>query len=419
MLRAGSLYFAIFISFIITLLLASIIMYAYYSNGYTNIQAMSDQVEANAGSGITLALYDTSLLATGSEDVFSLYDEDDSIDDVTVTKAYWGIYQVIKSTARWKNYEIIKTALVGTDLATSEAVAMYVADKDRYLSFSGETDITGTCYFPKLGVRMAYIEGRSFTGNKLVKGEIKTSAKELPALQHNVLGVNLAYFRDTIPMGDSLISFKEIMGMDSLERSFTGSTITIHSPGPVTLDHISLKGNIRVLSSKSIYVSKNFKADNIIIYAPSIYFERGFIGNLQAFAQDTIIAGEDCEFTYPSCLGLINENINGIYLALKENTVLAGSIFIYQENKATNVPYLKLSEHTIVHGQVYCPGTVEFRGKIEGSLYCHSFALKTFSAYYENHLLNVTIDRSALSDYYSGSFLLPVYKYAKNIQWLN
>jgi hypothetical protein len=419
MLKAGSLYFSLFISFVVTLLLGSLILFAYYSNSYASIQTIKDQVEANAGSGITLALYDTTLIKPGCEGTFSLYDEEDTIDDVILSKAYWGVYQIIKSTARWKNFEITKIAFTGTDLTTKEPIAIYMADKGRYLSFSGKTDITGNCYFPKLGVRRAYIEGQSFAFDRLVKGEIKQSNPELPALQNTVLNAGKVYLSDSLFVNDSLITPNELTGIDSLKQSFNKRTLAIYSPNTIVLDKLTLNGNIRVISSKSITVTRNFISENILLYAPKVYFEEGFSGSIQAFAQDTLVADENCNFIYPSCLGLINDNINGIYLEIKDKTNLAGSILLYQENKATNTPYLKLGKQTIIHGQVYCPGIIEIKGTVKGSLYCNMFALKTFSAYYENHLMNVTVDRSALSVYYSGSFLLPVYKYANIIQWLD
>lgn len=419
MLRAGSLYFALFISFIVTLILASVILLAFYSNRYIDTQIMQDQLYANAVSGITLVLHDTSLLKAGSNKTLYIYENDDSTNYVSVSKTCWGVYHIIRSSVRWKDFEVTKTALAGTDPESGEAVAIYVADKGRHLSFSGTTNITGTCYFPKLGARSVYIEGNGFTGDRLVNGEIKTSKPELPELQHGILNANVLYFRDSIPTADIIMDFEDMSGIDSMNRSFSDSTLLIYSRGPIKLDYISLTGNIRVFSAHSIRITQHVRADNIILYAPSIYFERGFTGSIQAFAQDTLIADENCEFKYPSCLGLINENINGIYLEMKKNSSLAGCIFIFQDYKAMNAPYLKLNEQTVVHGQVYCPGSVELKGKIEGSLYCNSFALRTFSAFYENHLLDAVVNRNALSRYYSGSFLIPGYKQAKSIQWLN
>jgi hypothetical protein len=418
MLRAGSLYFALFISFIVTILLGSVILYASFINRYTDAQVMRDRAWSNANAGIIVALYDTAFLSAGATRVLDLYDDQDTIDKVTVSKTYWGVYQIIKSSVRWKNFEALKIAFTGADISSAEPIALYVADKDRYLSFCGATVITGTSCLPKIGIRKAYIEGQSFTGEKLINGEMRTSSSELPALSDRIIASNLTCFSDAVPEGDSLVNIDEIAGADSLEKSFNSKTLVIFSRSNITLDNIKLKGNIRVLSSQSIRFTRYSNTDNIIAYAPVIYFDKGFRGNLQAFAQDTLIANEDCEFTYPSCLGLVNDTLNGNYLEINENTRLEGCIFLYRKNKATPIPHLKIAPGTIIHGLVYCPGNVELKGKIEGSLYCHGFSLNTPSGLYENYLLNDTIDRSALSKYYSGTFLLPVFNRLKPIRWL-
>jgi hypothetical protein len=419
MIRAGSLYFAIFISFIITLLLGSIILYTFYSNGYADIQSRRDQAASNAVSGITLAIYDSTLLQVGNSRVLNIFDSDDSLDKVTITKSFWGIYHVIKSSVRWKNAESAKLALTGTNYSENEPIALYMADKDRYLSVSGKTTITGDCYLPRLGVRMAYIEGQNFIGEKLINGETKISNSCLPEILPQILKNNVEYIAGELSNVDSLVRMEDIIETDSVECSFNKKTLVLFSQNSINLDHIILKGNIRVVSGKAIYVTSNAKCENIILYAPSIYFASWYKGNLQAFAQDTLIAGERCEFKYPSCLGIINENENSIYMSLGKSSSIVGCLVLYQANNSLQAPYLKIGRQTVVHGMVYCNGTVELLGRVEGSVYCHGFGLNTGSAYYENYLLNTSINRFALSEYYAGSFLLHDYKHAKLIQWLN
>lgn len=419
MVKAGSLYFALFISFIVTVILGSLIMYASYSNRYTDVQVIRDQVRSNADAGITLALYDTALFFEKDIIELDLYNEEDSIDNIIVSRSIWGIYRIFMSSAHWKSYKVDLIALAGADLSDSEPIALYMADKERYLSLSGNTRLTGNCHLPKVGVKTAYIEGQNYTGDKLVYGEIKTSNTNLPDLPSDIINTNLAYFRDTIPLGDILIPIEEIMGMDSVNRSFSKSTLVISSAESITLDGIHLSGNVRIISSTAIYVSAQTSAESIILYAPSIYFEDGFRGSLQAFAQDSLVAGSNCEFRYPSGLCLINENINGIFLELGEHTQLTGSVILSQENRASNEPYLKMGDDSRIHGQVYCPGKVEIKGSIEGSLFCHGFMLRNTSGLFENHLLNVVIDGSALSEFYAGSLLFRGYKHTKSIQWLN
>jgi cytoskeletal protein CcmA (bactofilin family) len=179
-----------------------------------------------------------------------------------------------------------------------------------------------------------------------------------------------------------------------------------------------LKGNIRIISDKNIYITQQAKLENVILYGKNIFINRGFHGHLQAFAQDSIIAGEGCRFDFPSCIAILNQNINSTYLEVKKKTFLAGCIFIYQENLATNPPYLEIEKEVNIHGQVYCPGTVEISGKITGSLYCNSFVLRTQAAYYENHLLNCVIDNRSISPYFAGTPIIPGYNINKSIAWL-
>jgi hypothetical protein len=258
----------------------------------------------------------------------------------------------------------------------------------------------------------------SYTGERLVYGELKQSNRELPEINKELLDDNFIYFGDTLPLHDSIITLNELYGSDSVHHSFKNRTLVISSNHSITLDAIKLSGNIRILSSGSIFVTSNADLENVILYAQSIYFDKGFSGCLQAFAQDSLIAEENCTFGYPSVLSILNQNINGVYLQLKRNSSLKGIVFLYQENKAVNEPYLKIEEGTEIHGEVYCPGQIEIRGNVEGSVSCHTFMLNTVSGSFENHLLNVSIDRTALSEHYSGA-CFDRKNVSKNIQWLN
>jgi hypothetical protein len=419
MVRAGSLYFAIFISFISAILLSSLIVLTWHNNMYITTQIEREQVESNCRSGILFALKDSTLSFSGNEDSVSLYGDEDRKDMVYMKKRAWGVYEIVESKAQAYGYKASRIALVGSDLRSGDSTALYMADLDRYLSVSGNTNLIGTCFLPKIGLRRAYIEGQSFTGEKIIDGKVKTSTSYLPILHTKILESNKVYFRDTLPEDDSIIDFSTIEGMDSLEQSFKNRTITLVSKNEIILNNIKLRGNIRILSLREIYVTEKASLENVILYAPSIFFNQKFKGQLQAFAQDSMIVGENCDFRFPSTLGIINENINGISLDIMRNTKLVGCIFLSQESVASNKPILRIDKNVIIHGQAYCPGIVEILGKVEGSLYCESFTLRTSSAFYENHLLNVTIDNSALSPYFSGSFILPKYSSTKIIQWLN
>jgi hypothetical protein len=148
-------------------------------------------------------------------------------------------------------------------------------------------------------------------------------------------------------------------------------------------------------------------------------FYSGFSGSLQAFAEDSLIIGESCEFNFPSAIGIFNQNINAVVLNIKKASKISGSVFICQRFNTIIPPIMVFEDEVKIHGQVYCPGVVEIYGNVIGNIYCHSFAVHTNSAYYENYLYNVTIDRHALSGFYGGAMIFPDVNSSKVISWVN
>lgn len=419
MLKAGSIYFAIFISLIVTILLGAIISITGLTNKFEDTYAIRGQIDANVNSALLLCLEDTSLVGFNSVKTIHLYDEESAENQVDLCKQIWGIYSIVTASSYCKNYISRKSLLTGSDPASGEPIALYLADKGRYLSVCGKTSLTGTCYLPKLGLRIAYVEGQSFLGDTLIKGETKISGFSLPPLSAKILSENWKYLGDSLPETDSVVPYEQVRDFDSIQQSFYDKTLLLVSMNPIILNNITLKGNIRVISAKALYVTSNAKLDNVILYGSSIYFNTEFKGSLQAFARDTIISGEGCKFEYPSCLGIINYNINGIYINLMNGTHLDGCVFLYQEFKATNAPMLIIGSNAIIQGQAYCPGKVEMSGRIIGSLYANQFQLHTISSYYEDLLFNASIDRLAVSKFISNSLVIPNYQRGKDIEWLN
>ena len=419
MLKAGSIYFAIFISLIVTILLGSIMLLTGNSIHFEDMQIQRDQIDANVNSGLIIALEDTSLLKFGEERKLKLYDLEDESDKVILRKSIWGIYGLIYSSESWNNYDARRIILYGTDPHSGEPIALYMADRGGYLSVSSLTSITGLCYLPKLGIRTENINMQNNTSDSVIKGEIKVSNPSLPSLNQQIIEANSLYFKDTLLLSDSIVPFESLARDDSIVQSFRNKSLLLVSNNAIMLNNITLKGNIRIVSSKAIYVAENVNAENIILYAPSVFFNMNFCGCLQAFAQDTIVAGEGCKFQYPSCLGIINHNMNGTYLKVMKNSIVTGCVFIYQQYNATNAPMLEFDNGVVIQGPVYCPGKVQMDGRIDGSLYCQRFVMKTSNAYYEDFLLNAVIDHSRQSKYYAGGLLITGYSKGKEIEWLN
>ena len=64
---------------------------------------------------------------------------------------------------------------------------------------------------------------------------------------------------------------------------------------------------------------------------------------------------------------------------------------------------MSIEEGVNIIGLVYSNGYTSLRGNISGSLFCQGFLLRTHSALYENHLLNVQINADALPSFFVGT----------------
>ena len=87
---------------------------------------------------------------------------------------------------------------------------MYLADQNKPLSLTGRTQITGNCYLPKAGVKRAYIEGKSFVGNKLINGTKYNSNKTLPPINKELINENLKNFFPKESINDSLMDYERM-----------------------------------------------------------------------------------------------------------------------------------------------------------------------------------------------------------------
>jgi hypothetical protein len=327
----------------------------------------------------------------------------DTFPKVLVTKKQWGLFDILDIQIKGKRNEIRRIYLAGINNRLYEKIALYLAEEKKYLSVSGNTQITGTCYLPQLGVRTSYVEGKGYYGAKTVYGTIKTSKEKLPEIKKERLSQINTYITDFSPLkSDSVFPFEYLRKKNSLSNSFQNATIVFHSNSLIVLSNIEISGNIILLSGKMIRIKNSCNLEGIIVVAPKIIIDDGFKGQLQAFALDSFVIGKKVSLLYPSVVSVCNNTNSNCYLSIKEKSRIEGIIYIDQEKKSAMLPLLVLEKETNVYGQVYCNGVVNIRGNVFGSLYCKRFILETKTSFYENHLLDNQINRHKLSDHYSG-----------------
>lgn len=417
--NAGALYYAVFIALLISVLSGLLLAYTYIHNSYINRQILQEQALSNVKSGINMVLKNPELIGYGNQEEVKLFGND--YDIVKLRKEHWGAYDLIYSNSQRQSYKASKIAFVGDHLGKKEDIALYLTDKKKYLSISGNTLLKGTCYLPKLGIKRAYIEGQGYQNRELVYGKILQSEAKLPALNTEKIKYIESLVTKQPTKEDSIVEITPNVSSELIYNSFYNKTLILYSDQITNLSGMRLEGNIILKFDQEITIPENCSLKDIIIIAPSVRITDGFKGTVQILATDKILVGSACQLKYPSFLGVVKDKEDKEFsLVLGKNTTIAGGLLLYSAVSSIKNPHkIKLEESSKVYGSVYCNGYIEHRGNVYGSLYCDGFTLKTAASLYENHLLNATIDHSKLPEEFVGINLVKKPVNEQIIKWLN
>lgn len=421
MVKASALYIVIIIALVIGLLSAAIVATAYFYRQQYIEKLRYTQLQNNVFSGVNILLadkkydnyenYTLSLFAQGK-------------DTVALTKRNWGIFDLCISKAFIQQDTITKVFFVANTIDSAKWGALYIKDEDRSIGISGNTVITGKVFLPKAGLLKSYINGNGYTGSdKLVDGTIFESNKKLPELE-----------MDRIRTLDSLYtpgaeSDTSVLNADIVRTPFSRPARQFSlNKNEVIIKNKVFTGNIILRSDTNIIIDSTSRLDNIIVFARSIVVRSGFRGNCQLFARDSVRIEKNCTFQYPSCVGIVNldpiKQVNGfpLKISIGENTMIFGSVFIYQKITSELIPMINIEKKAQISGLVYSPGFIKYNDefKVCGSIFTRGFLIQKDNIFQENVLNNISISLPALSKYYLTSQLFPVSgKKKKVLQWLN
>lgn len=384
-LKGHALYFSLVISLLIGIICTSIILYGYYNQVITFQHLQKQRLIDNVNSGINYLRAQEGEF----EEVLDLFAE--GKDSVSLKKLHWGLYDVLASEAFSSGEKVRKEVLCG--LQEHDNTALYLQDQNRKLSVTGRTELIGDCYLPEIGITRGYIGGTGYIGNQLVQGKTLKSSAELPEFSAS----RLTKLLETFVGGESYES-------DSVAQSFLDQTLKIAVSGNLSGFY---QGNVVLSSNGVIKVGRNAKLDGVIVAAPMIVIERGFEGNAQFVASDSIIVKSNAKLTYPSVLSVVKSSRSNDFrpcVILESGVEVHGGIVAYQAEYDRAKTFIKISERARCTGLVFSNGLVQIDGAVFGKVVCSSFYLATRSAIYENYLRNAVINRRDLS----ADFLWPV-----------
>lgn len=426
-LHSGALQFTIFISVIIALLLAGIILLAYTHRFFIEqSKAIVDNIQLS-DTGIALLQRQEAL----SNDTLTvpLIDPREN-QSVKTYLSQWGIFEKGIAISTHRNKKFTKTALLGSCCFSSARNTIYLSENFSPLSLVGSTQIYGNAVLPAQGLRPGYILGNSFNGGPLIHGKTDKSATFLPKLKYDYKQILSFYLTEYEPKGSG--DFIPLGGQKKIVNSFTQPTTGYFSKQSIILENVLLQGNIIIRSSEKITVKRTAVLKDIILAAPEIIIEDDVQGNFQAIADTSLKVGKNCKLQYPTALILLekeNTIVNPMQsfearfynnkIFIDSGCTVKGSICYFNTTMQERdfKVNIYIGEKSQVKGEIYCEGNTELKAcTIYGSIYTNYFISNEGGTTFVNHIYNTTIDSEKLPESFGG---LLFDKQSKSVmQWL-
>ncbi|BDD07410.1 hypothetical protein [Aureibacter tunicatorum] len=382
-LKGGALSLVVMISILVSALLGAFILSAYYDRLHHIHQKRQVSLVENA-------LYGLEYLKAANEDL--LYDQALTIDlfgegkdSVALIKQQWGMYDLYISISQSAGFFRREVALAGYAPDSTASDVLYLTDNSRALSIAGDTWIKGDASLPKAGIKSTFINQKGYSRDQLVYGQIKNSMAALP--QANLQRNDLEAWMAKAPHNPT----NRMLSPDSLKHSFDSlSTGAFIAEEPLYLSTQQAKGKIILYSHSGVEIGPLAQVSEIIIIAPYLRIKDGFKGDLQAFCTDSIIIGRNVNLQYPSALALMC-NSEDSFISVQQGAVIEGDVYLSSAGE-NNKNKLFIEEHGTIEGTARIEGQVELKGIVRGHLACEGIFLQTPRTYYENHLLNATLE---------------------------
>lgn len=404
-LKGGALYVSVIISILISIILSLFIVVAYYNTRSVQAQNSVLQLQLGLESGFEIARSEYYSGAGGGSWQQMPY----NTDSILVRKKAWGCYVLIDVKAKNAHFRLGKTGLFGTQAWRD--TAMVLAEQNRQIGLAGKVRFLGNCYFPKAGVKSAYIEGNGFSNLNALKPYIHPAPEYIPQLDAHYLE-SMAQCQSGIdPYSDSLLSFIP----EQWNQSFKQQTAVVQQGSMVLRNHM-LSNNIKLIASDVITVENSAQLNNVLLIARKVIFKKGFKGTVHAICRDSIVTEDDCEFAYPSSFGVYAEHVpdslKGMVRGIFFGTAckFKGGLLAANDPKNLSRMMIRLNKQFEFIGSIYSSDYADAQGNLYGSLCCRTLLLQTPSGVYENHLYNCFIDPKR----YSTGLSVPAWQKQKD-----
>ena len=277
---------------------------------------------------------------------------------VVLTKKDWGLYEVLTANSDYLPFSY--SVVCGKERESELNAALWIGDKYRPLSLSGNTSIQGRVYMPLSGINYTEISGLSFSGNYVEPSAMGNSAENIPVVDSSALKTIQGY-RDCIS--------RAWYFRNSQEEYIKHSAATMYLYGKNS-DKVYQMGGNQILFGDRLTISADSQLDGVLIVARTIILEDGFHGRAQFFCTDSLLIGNRVHLFAPS--GLFVSGHEHPYIYIGNRAIIDGYVIVLnkgKEDKMLQYPCFMQQNSAQVSGLVYIDGAAILGGRINGSTF--------------------------------------------------
>jgi len=383
--RGGALYIAVIISIIIGVILTLFILLSRYNQRTVTVYSQTSQLYQNLNSAFEIAKSDYFTEQSNNQWQKNSYNDD----SIRIKKLQWGGYTIVVAETKNRHQNLSRAGMYGTHLNAD--TALLISDNGRPVGISGKVEFKSNVYFPKSGIKPAYIEGQSYIASSSNAGFLKSAPALAPQLNEKVKNSIIYLQKNIDPVNDSIV----VALANSESVPFHKKTRVCEMAGS-RLSNIHLKNNIKIICNGNLVIDSTCKFENILIICHKVKFSEGFKGSVHVIARDSIITAPKCQFQFPSSFVLSSTDDSPALkcILFEDDNKFSGGLVAFTDNPSGSQGkvFVKLNSKSEFTGLIYSSDYIHVEGKINGTIIANSLLLKTPSAVYENHLLGCEID---------------------------
>lgn len=383
MLKAATLPVVIVISVLVLLIVLFVYSLWDLNTQYYFAYHYKKQQMENINSAVVLYGNDSTFLTDYNQgDVICLY-ESDTTSAVKLNSGQWGFYEYLHVSSHNDNFS--STRLLGKKDESSYRAALWLCDRNRALSLSGNTEVNGKIFTPLNGINYIETDGEKYKGKEIHNNQMNIAGALLPPIDST-----------TLVFPESVKEYRDMSEKlpEDTDTHYSFNEATRYFNISQDRAEIVLRGNA-VLFAEDITISSSSKINEAIVVARKVTIEDGFKGSLQIFCSDSVLVEENVTLQYPSGIYL-NAQINYPFVSLAGYSEINGYVIILGRLRDEELmfPSYKQLENSHLRGLLYVDGTSSLQGDISGAAYLKDCFFASNLRVYAGTLYNTRINRN-------------------------